>query len=100
MQPQTSTRLKTNTKGNNMKLIKLTLMNPNHYSSINEAGDIYINPDNIGHCYRVPEKTENYPKTIAEHTVVGVTTHNNGGFKIKQTPEQIIKLITAVEIQK
>jgi len=86
LQPQTSTRLKTNTKGNNMKLIKLT--------SINKTGDIYINPDHIGHCYRVPEKIENYSKTIAEHTVVGVTTHNNGGFKIKQTPEQIIKLIT------
>ena len=69
-----------------MKLIKLTLANG--------VEDVYINPDHIGHCYRVPEEIENYTKTIAEHTAVGVTTHNNGGFKIKQTPEQIIKLIT------
>ena len=69
-----------------MKLIKLTF--------VNGPGDVYINPDHIGHCYRVPEKIESYTKTIAEHTAVGVTTHNNGGFKVKQTPEQIIKLIT------
>jgi hypothetical protein len=68
-----------------MKLIKLTLANG--------MGDVYINPDHIGHCYRVPEKTE-YSKPIEEYTRVGVTTHNNGGFQVKQTPEQIIKLIT------
>lgn len=69
-----------------MKFIKLT--------SINGTGDIYVNPNHIGHCYTVSKKTENYSKTIAEHTVIGITTHNNGGFKVKQTPEQIIKLIT------
>lgn len=27
------------------------------------------------------------------HTRLGVTTHNNGGFEVKETPEQIIKLM-------
>ena len=65
-------------------LIKLTMANRKEF--------LYINPNHIGHCYRVPEKTE-YSKTIAEHTRVGVTTHNNGGFEVKESPEQIIKLI-------
>jgi len=59
-------------------LIKLTFANRREF--------VYINPDHIGHCYRVPEETER-ARTIAEHTMVGVTTHN------KETPEQIIKLI-------
>jgi hypothetical protein len=67
-------------------LIKLTL------GKHEPSGIVYINPDHIGHCYRVPEKTE-YSKVIAEHTRLGVTTHNNGGFVVRETPEQIIKLI-------
>jgi hypothetical protein len=27
--------------------------------------------------------------------VVGVTTHNNGGFNVKETPEEIIELINS-----
>jgi hypothetical protein len=54
---------------------------------------IYINPEQIGHCYRVDEKIENRYRKESAHTILGVTTHNNGGFKIKETPEQIIKLI-------
>jgi hypothetical protein len=65
-------------------LIKLTFANRKKF--------VYINPDHIGHCYRVPEETER-ARTIAEHTMVGVTTHNNGGFAVRETPEQIIKLI-------
>lgn len=67
-----------------MKLIKLTFANRREF--------LYVNPDHIGHCYRVPEETE-YSKVIAEHTRLGVTTHNNGGFVVKETPEQIITLI-------
>ncbi len=66
-----------------MKLIELTLKNNT---------PVWINPEHIGHCYRVPEETER-SRTIVEHTMVGVTTHNNGGFAVKQTPEQIITLI-------
>ena len=65
-------------------LIKLTFANRKEY--------LYVNPNQIGHCYRVPEKTE-HARTIAEHTRLGITTHNNGGFEVKETPEQIIKLI-------
>jgi hypothetical protein len=65
-------------------LIKLTLANRKEF--------LYVNPDQIGHCYRVPQETE-YSKVIAEHTRLGITTHNNGGFEIVETPEQIIKLI-------
>jgi len=67
-----------------MKLIKLTLAKRKEF--------LYVNPDQIGHCYRVPEKTE-YSIVIAEHTRVGITTHNNGGFEVMETPDQIIKLI-------
>lgn len=67
-----------------MKLIKLT--------SITGTKDLYVNPNHIGHCYRVRETK--YSKVIAEHTRLGITTHNNGGFEIVETPEQIIKLIT------
>lgn len=65
-------------------LVKLTFANRKEF--------VYINPDHIGHCYRVPEETER-SRTIVEHTMVGVTTHNNGGFAVKETPEQIKKLI-------
>jgi hypothetical protein len=67
-----------------MKLIKLTL--------VNGLGNIYINPNHIGHCYRVPGSTK-YNKPIECLTRLGVTTHNNGGFEVKETPNQIIKLI-------
>lgn len=70
-------------------LIKLTLANRKEF--------LYVNPDQIGHCYRVPRKIADsgtwQEKVIAEHTRLGITTHNNGGFEIVETPEQIIKLI-------
>ena len=46
--------------------------------------EIRIKIDHIGHYYG-----SNNPK----QTVVGVTTHNNGGFKVKQTVEEIDELI-------
>ena len=72
-------------KENNMKLIKLT--------SIKGIKDLYVNPNHIGHFYRIPQEKK-YSQVIAEHTRLGITTHNNGGFEIVETPEQIIKLIT------
>jgi hypothetical protein len=41
--------------------------------------------------YSVPEGTDYMKKR--QHTIVGVTTHNNGGFEVIETLEQIIKLI-------
>ena len=66
-------------------LIKLTI-------SDRKNDFVYINPKHIGHCYRVPGSIK-YSKPIPDHTRVGVTTHNNGGFEVEETPEQIIKLI-------
>jgi hypothetical protein len=59
-----------------MKIIKLT--------SNYDGGVIYINVEHIGHFY--------YNKTKS-NTTVGVTTHNNGGFSVKETPEEILELI-------
>jgi hypothetical protein len=59
-----------------MKKIKLT--------SANDGGEIYINIQHIGHYYH--NKTKN-------NTTVGVTTHNNGGFSVKETVEQITGMI-------
>jgi len=60
-----------------MKLIKLTCM---------DSTLIYVNPAQIGHLY---ETVENRMKC----TRVGVTTHNNGGFIVKETPRDILELI-------
>lgn len=66
-----------------MKLIKLTMSNRQF---------VWINPNQIGHL-SVDESYVEYGRTIPKMTRVGVTTHNNGGFKVIETTEQIIKLI-------
>ena len=48
------------------------------------GGEIRIKIDHIGHYY---------DSNTNKETVVGVTTHNNGGFKVKQTSEEIDELI-------
>ena len=68
-----------------MKTIKVT--------SLSDKKPVYLNVEAIGHFYRVSE-TKNYGRVEeVEHTRIGVTTHNNGGFKIVETPEVLIKLI-------
>ncbi len=64
-----------------MKLIKLTGRN---------GTILYINPAQIGHIFRVTVK---YAMGDEFYTTVGVTTHNNGGFEVKETPEQIVHLL-------
>jgi hypothetical protein len=66
-----------------MKLIKLT--------SINNTGDIYVNVEHIGHMYEVKEKISYGRVEVEAHTVVGVVTHNNGGFRVKETVKLIVK---------
>ena len=68
-----------------MKLIKLTTF----YKCVEQT--IYVNPIHIGHLIEVPENANN--RTKPKHTRVGVTTHNNGGFEVLESTEQIIKLI-------
>ena len=67
-----------------MKLIKLT--------SFNDGKPIYVNVDQIGHMYDEPAKTE-YNRETKGYTVVGVVTHNNGGFKVVEDIKKILKLI-------
>ena len=68
-----------------MKLIKVT--------SAADSKPIYINVTQIGHIYEV-EATYDYGRLKEEkHTRMGVTTHNNGGFKVKETMKQIMKMI-------
>ena len=69
-----------------MNFIKLT--------SVNAGESIYINIEQIGHFYIVPDKMNYGRVEVPKHTRVGVTTHNNGGFSVKETPEKIIQLIT------
>jgi hypothetical protein len=68
-----------------MKLIKLTTF------YLNKKEELYINPMHIGHMYNVPEATDYTKKR--QHTRIGVTTHNNGGFEVLESTEEIIKLI-------
>ena len=68
-----------------MKFIRLT--------SLKDSNPVFINPDFIGHLYQVPEKRSYGSVDEVEHTTVGVTTHNNGGFKVIEDVKQILKLI-------
>jgi len=69
-----------------MKIIKVT--------SLKDKSSIYVNVEQIGHFYRVPEEMQYGRVKEVEHTRVGVTTHNNGGFSITETPEELMELIS------
>jgi hypothetical protein len=69
-----------------MNLIKLT--------SFKDNCSISINVEHIGHLYEVPDKMQYGRINEPKHTVVGVLTHNNGGFRVKETIKQIEKLIS------
>ena len=70
-----------------MKLIKLT--------SFNNKTPIYINIDMIGHLYEVEEKDFN--REPKKYTVIGTTTHNNGGFKVIESIQEVFNRIKAEE---
>jgi hypothetical protein len=69
-----------------MKIIKVT--------HLKDKKPIYINVEQIGHFYRVPEKMSYGSVDEVEHTRLGITTHNNGGFSITETPEKLMELIS------
>jgi hypothetical protein len=69
-----------------MKIIKVT--------SSKDKSSIYVNVDQIGHFYRVPEKMNYGRVEEVEHTRLGITTHNNGGFSITETPKKLMELIS------
>ena len=58
--------------------------NPSIYININFIGHIYTTLVDCYDCYEREKKLV---------TIIGVSTHNNGGFRVIETPEQIIKLI-------
>ena len=66
-----------------MKLIKLT--------SFNTKTPIYINVEMIGSLSDVEEKDFN--REPKKYTSVGHITHNNGGFKVIESVEEILKLL-------
>lgn len=70
-----------------MKLIKLTTF----YGGVEEP--LYLNPNQIGHMYSYPAEKEYNGIKNQEITRIGITTHNNGGFEVLESVEQIIKLI-------
>jgi hypothetical protein len=69
-----------------MKIIKVT--------SLKDKKPIYINVEQIGHFYIVPEKMNYGRVEEVEHTRLGITTHNNGGFAITETPKKLMELIS------
>lgn len=56
------------------------------------SSPVIINIEHIGHFYYIPEEIE-YNRVVEAHTRVGVTTHNNGGFDVKESPSEILELI-------
>jgi hypothetical protein len=65
-----------------MKFITLT--------STRKSDPIRINVDMIGHYY---SEIDNDNRVNKIYTVVGVLTHNNGGFRVQETPEEIDEII-------
>lgn len=55
---------------------------------------IYINVDTIGHMYEVEADINLGATTVPKHTVIGTTTHGNGGFKVLESLKEIAQLIT------
>jgi hypothetical protein len=69
-----------------MKIIKVT--------SLKDKKPVYVNVEQIGHFYIVPEKMNYGRVEEVEHTRLGITTHNNGGFSITETPKKLMELIS------
>jgi hypothetical protein len=70
-----------------MKTIKVT--------TLSDKKSIYINIDMIGHLYEVEEKDFN--REPKKYTVIGTTTHNNGGFKVIESIQEVFNRIKAEE---
>ncbi len=68
-----------------MKFIKLT--------SVSDNSPIIINAECVGHMYQVKATIEYGREKEPAHTRVGVITHNNGGFRVAEDINQIMKLI-------
>jgi len=60
-------------------------------TNLKDEQPIYINVDYIGHLCEVKEKSAYGHVETKAHTVVGTTTHNNGGFQVVETLEEIFE---------
>ena len=63
-------------------------------TSLKNKKPIYINIDMIGHFYEVEEEIKYGRVETPKHTVIGTTTHNNGGFKVTESIKEIAMRIT------
>jgi hypothetical protein len=70
-----------------MRTIKVT--------TLSDKRSIYINIDMIGHLYEIEEKDFN--REPKKYTVIGTTTHNNGGFKVIESIQEVFNRIKAEE---
>jgi hypothetical protein len=75
-----------------MDFIKLT--------NLQDKSTIFVNPAFIGHLFEEPEKKHCGRVERDAHTVVGITTHNNGGFRVTETAKQIFDKIEKLRISK
>ena len=50
----------------------------------------------IGHIYEIPEEII-HQRVKPKYTVIGTTTHNNGGFQVIESVEEVFKRIKAEE---
>lgn len=69
----------------------------NNFIEVTSAKDgktIYINIHHIGHFYEHIQSGR-YSQEVEGRkvTTIGVTTHNNGGFEVLETPKHIFKKI-------
>jgi len=62
-------------------------------TNLKDKQPIYINVDCIGHVYTEKPKIEHGRVEKEAHTVVGITTHNNGGFQVIETPNEIFSML-------
>jgi len=72
-----------------MYLIKVT--------SLQTKQPIYIREDAIGHFFEIEEEIEYGRVKTKKHTVIGTTTHNNGGFRVTESVDKILKLIEEIK---
>jgi len=57
------------------------------------GGVIVVNVTHIGHLYHIKDEVMYGKITKKGHTRLGVTTHNNGGFSVRETVDEILSLI-------
>ena len=68
-----------------MKFIKLT--------SFIDNKPIFINPETIGHIFEATDMNRAAVNKPSIYTSVGTTCHNNGGFRIVESPDEILKMV-------